>query len=296
MQEILNSIKNTKMKNGLFVGLTTLDFIYLVDKLPERNEKIVARNETIAAGGPATNAAITFNYLGNSGNLLGIMGSHPISNLIKADLSNYSLHFIDLQPHRLESPPVSSIIVTKSTGERAVISINAQKSQASTEDLPEDILKDIDIVLIDGHQIPISQEIAKLATSQKIPVVLDGGSWKPGLETVLPWIDYAICSANFYPPNCQNREEVINYLQRIGINYIAITNGEKPIEYLQKHQKNFIEIPPIQPVDTLGAGDIFHGAFCHYLLQENFPHALEKAAKTAAYACQFFGTRQWMQK
>jgi sugar/nucleoside kinase (ribokinase family) len=46
----------------------------------------------------------------------------------------------------------------------------------------------------------------------------------------------------------------------------------------------------------MGAGDIFHGAFCHYILQESFPDAIASAAKIAAHSCQFFGTRRWMQQ
>ncbi|MFN7658917.1 MAG: PfkB family carbohydrate kinase, partial [Dolichospermum sp.] len=53
-------------------------------------------------------------------------------------------------------------------------------------------------------------------------------------------------------------------------------------------------VPTIQPVDTLGAGDIFHGAFCHYILENSFVQALELAANTAAKACQYFGTRNWL--
>ncbi|MCV3216935.1 PfkB family carbohydrate kinase, partial [Plectonema radiosum NIES-515] len=52
--------------------------------------------------------------------------------------------------------------------------------------------------------------------------------------------------------------------------------------------------PKIEPKDTLGAGDIFHGAFCNYILRESFPDALAQAANIAAYSCQFFGTRRWM--
>ena len=50
--------------NGLFVGLTTLDFIYLSEGLPQSNEKIVALDTAISTGGPATNAAVTFAYFG----------------------------------------------------------------------------------------------------------------------------------------------------------------------------------------------------------------------------------------
>ncbi|MDJ0536213.1 MAG: PfkB family carbohydrate kinase [Xenococcaceae cyanobacterium MO_207.B15] len=49
----------------------------------------------------------------------------------------------------------------------------------------------------------------------------------------------------------------------------------------------------MKAVDTLGAGDIFHGAFCNYILQEDFPTALFLAAQMASKSCQFFGTRSW---
>ncbi|NET50891.1 MAG: sugar kinase, partial [Merismopedia sp. SIO2A8] len=47
--------------------------------------------------------------------------------------------------------------------------------------------------------------------------------------------------------------------------------------------------------DTLGAGDIFHGAFCHYILQQNFTESLVAAAEIASNSCKFFGTRRWME-
>jgi sugar/nucleoside kinase (ribokinase family) len=283
------------MKNsGLFIGLSTLDLIYLTKNIPERNEKIVALDQTIAAGGPATNAAVTFSYLGNCATLLSALGSHPMSQIIRSDLENYAIKILDLAPNRSELPSVSSIIVTQATGERAVISVNATKFQATPEQIPSDILKEIAIALIDGHQMQISYAIAQQAKAKNIPIVIDGGSWKEGFEKILPHVDYAICSDNFYSPNCQNRQEVFTYLQKIGIPHIAITQGDRPIQYLSRGKRGEIEIPVVKAVDTLGAGDIFHGAFCHYILQNNFVEALTLSAKIASFSCQFFGTRQWM--
>ncbi|WP_254172927.1 sugar kinase [Planktothrix pseudagardhii] len=283
-------------KQGLFVGLITLDFIYSVNTYPHKNQKIVASNYSVVAGGPATNAAVTFNSLGNPSTLLGVLGSHPLTQLIRADLQYYNVNLVDLDPTRLEAPPVSSIIVTPETGDRMVVSINATKSQVSNfSNLPQ-FLDNIDIILIDGHQIPMSQIIIQQAKTQKIPIILDGGSWKPGLETILPHITYAICSNAFYPPNCQTSEDVFNYLKALNIPYIAITQGEKPIEYATlKEGSGKISVPTIQAIDTLGAGDIFHGAFCHFILSQNFTTALAESAKIAAQSCQHFGTRQWIQ-
>jgi sugar/nucleoside kinase (ribokinase family) len=217
-----------------------------------------------------------------------------MTQLITTDLANYQIRIIDLDPNKQTSPPVSSIIVTQGTGERAVISINAVKTQADINSIPANILDNIDIVLIDGHQMAVSKIIAKKAKNKNIPVVIDGGSWKQGFEEILPFVDYAVCSANFYAPDCQNQEDVFQYLQSFKIPHIAITHGEKPIEYLNYQNRGFLNVPKIKTIDTLGAGDIFHGAFCHYILQNNFPQSLELASNIAAEACKYFGSRRWM--
>ncbi|NMG10992.1 sugar kinase [Brasilonema sp. UFV-L1] len=285
-------------KYGLFVGLVTLDLIYLAESPPKNNQKIVAADYTVAAGGPATNAAVTFSHLGNQATVLGVVGCHPMTQLIKGDLANYKVEITDLDPTTQNVPPVSSIIVTQATGERAVISINAVKTQATRESIPSEVLQNLDqnvnIVLIDGHQMTVGNEIAQTAKARNIPVVIDGGSWKNGFDKVLSFVDYAICSANFHPPNCQTEDEVFTYLSGFGISHIAITHGQKPIRYLESGKAGFIDVPTVQAVDTLGAGDIFHGAFCHHILQESFTTALQQAADVAAFRCQFFGTRRWM--
>ena len=278
---------------GLFIGLTTLDCIYLSDRYIKPNEKIVALDYLTAAGGPATNAAVAFSFFGNRGKLLTVLGKHPLNQLIKSDLGNYPIEIVDLIPQLSVSLPVSSIIVTANTGERSVISINAVKTQAKSLPISHDILEGIDIVLIDGHQIDVSLALIKIANRRQIPVVMDGGSWKPGLEKVLPYIDYAICSANFYPPDCSTTKEVFNFLQGQSIKHIAITQGKQPILHLKQEIKT-IPVPKIEAVDTLGAGDIFHGAFCNYILREDFTSALNSAALIASKSCQYFGTRKWL--
>ncbi len=279
---------------GLFVGMTTLDLIYLAPHLPQSNQKLVAIDHTTAAGGPATNAAVTFQSLGNQAKLLSAIGQHPMTAMMRADLA--ALELWDLAPDRTESPPISSIIVTQSTGDRAVISINDTRFQADAAAIPAQILQNVQIVLIDGHQMVVGAAIAQAAKALGIPVAIDGGSWKPGFETVLPYVDYAICSANFRPPGIATSVEVFDFLADFGIPYAAITQGSEPILYCNRGRSGEIPVPQIQSVDTLGAGDFFHGAFCHFILQMPLPEALASAAAVAARSCQSFGPRSWLRE
>lgn len=293
---------------GLFVGLITLDLVYRVEALPQPNEKCVALDSTLAAGGPATNAAVTFSHLGHSrtdqATVLGVLGQHPMRHLILEDLNRWRVAIADLNPQHPDPPPASSILVTAATGDRAVVSLNAVRCQAEVSQIPPDILEGIDIVLIDGHQMAVGAEMAAIAQSRQIPVVVDGGSWKPGFETVLHHADYAICSANFFPPGCDHEADVMRYLSALGVPFIAITHGDQPISYKTPTHAGTLPVFSTQAIDTLGAGDVFHGAFCHHLMalasetsrseEARFVEALAQAAQVAAQSCQAFGTREWM--
>ena len=86
-----------------------------------------------------------------------------------------------------------------------------------------------------------------------------------------------------------------SYLRSKGISQIAITRGNLPIDFENNGIQGKVNVPPIQAIDTLGAGDVFHGAFCYFFLQhQNFALALEEASWIAAESCLYVGARSWM--
>jgi sugar/nucleoside kinase (ribokinase family) len=57
-----------------------------------------------------------------------------------------------------------------------------------------------------------------------------------------------------------------------------------------------VPVPQVEVVDTTGAGDILHGAYCYYASQGRaFVDALTEAARIASESCRYAGTREWMQ-
>ncbi|MFF4259208.1 PfkB family carbohydrate kinase [Streptomyces sp. NPDC001663] len=285
---------------GLFVGLCTLDVIQLVDHAPRSNEKLTARQQVVAAGGPAANAAVAFSHLGGAARLLTAIGNHPLGLAATADLNRLGVTVSDLAADSAEPPAVSSIAVTASTGERAVASTNATAYRLTPPGDLEKLVAECDIVEFDGHHMELALAAAELAHAVGRPTVFDGGSWKDGTRSLLPFIDVAVCSADFHPPGTNTPMETLRFLGEHGVQWRAVSRGGEPIVWAGPDGGGTVEVPPVRVADTLGAGDVLHGALAHQLAvagrltSETFAEALRAAAVVASRACGSFGTRAWM--
>lgn len=285
---------SSTLSKGVFLGLATSDIVYYVPHHPCNNQKMKSERQLSFAGGPAANAAVTFAALGNNATLITGLGRHLLARVAKKDLSEHHVDLIDATDQPKRSPIHAAIMVDLSTGERSIVYSNTDVRKLRSELLNESILEYADVLMLDGYYLPQAIQMAQWAKMRDIPVVLDGGSWKEDLETLLPHIDYAICSNVFFPPGCDDTAKAIAYLRDHGIENIAITRDGDPI--LAQHQGQTHEIPvmPVKAVDTLGAGDIFHGAFCHYILRHDFLISIERAAEIATFSCTSLGTRAWI--
>ena len=284
-------------QKALFCGLCITDIQMFVEAYPPSNTKIKAERYEILTGGPAANAAITCSFLGIESTLLSPVGSHFLSEKLKTNIADFNVQLID-PIHGTDSEPlIANIITDKSNGERTVFSYHPQIDiPMSNIDVILPTLNEYDITLFDGFYPKLSVSVLQRLKQNSITTVLDGGSWKPGFEELLPYIDIAICSADFFPPGTNNTQEVIEFLNHRNIKKIAITRGDKSIIIVESGEIMEIKVPAIKCSDTLGAGDIFHGAFCYFYPElKNFENSLMRAAETASFSCKYNGTRSWME-
>lgn len=298
-----SSAAATPVGRVVCVGLATLDVIQYATRLPAPGEKGGSDASWCGAGGPAANAAATVALLGGPATLVAPIGDDRPGGLVRADLDRAGVH-VEL-PTELDDTPttVSSAWVATLSGERTVLSTNApagadHATWAALPDLPDDTVA----VVIDGFLPRLACETARAARRRGVPVVLDGGSWKPVHRELLPLVDHAICSARFAFPDAPDAS-VADRLARLGsvVGVLAaITDGGEPIRYrlADDHSGDAGEIRPPRPsqvVDTLGAGDVLHGAFAHHLAQRGRDpvEALTAAAADAAASVAQRGPRAW---
>lgn len=281
--------------DGVFVGLSTIDVIYNVTDFPAANAKVSALSQQVFAGGPATNAAITFSHLGGKATLVSAVGCHPISSVIREELKRFAVDHIDLNTEFAELAAISSVAVD-AAGRRNVVSANATRISMPPAVVDRRLCEQAKVLLVDGHAMQACQAWASEAKALGKPVVLDGGSWKDGAAELLRSVHTVICSADFRAPGCGSEDELARFLKGFGVTNVAITHGARPVRYFSEHAVGEIAAPEVEAVDTMGAGDVFHGAFCYlFAAGRAFEDALRGAAEIASASCRYRGPRAWME-
>ncbi|RSN10071.1 ribokinase [Streptomyces sp. WAC 05977] len=276
----------------LLAGLCTVDQVQRVAEIPAPGEKVRSLSMDVAAGGPATNAAVTVAALGAGATLLTVAGAHPLAALARADLETHGVDLVDLDPGRPDPPAISAIVVRDSDGERTVVSRNAHASThlvLSMRSLhaqlphPEDEMPGC--VLLDGHHPEVALEVARWAKERAIPVVLDAGSWKPVFPELLPLVDIAACSSLYRGDDPREH----------GVPVVITTAGPDPVRWSTADESGAVPVPVTRARDTLGAGDVWHGAFAYAVARDrgDVPGWIEFANEVAAERVRHEGPRSW---
>jgi sugar/nucleoside kinase (ribokinase family) len=283
---------------GLFLGLCTLDIEYVVDSFPGPDDKIVARDQIVASGGPATNAAKTFAALGGYATLATALETRdPLGSQLDRLVRESGVDVVDLGGGG-GTPALSSIIVSASTGERAVISVNGGPTSLATQAAEEVPLMGQSVLLVDGHHMAVALAVVEKARSLGLEVAFDGGSWKPDTEHLLASVDWAICSDRFRPPGVgPGADSVLSYLTSCGVRGAAVTLGGDGVRIEAEGRRESLPpyVPPGPIVDTLGAGDVFHGVACYHMASGMaFREALHLANESAGRSCSHIGVDRYL--
>lgn len=278
---------------GVFVGLTTLDVVHRARRAPGPNEKATAERQDLAAGGPAANAAVVFAALGGRARLVTALGTGPAAAIARADLMAHGVEVVDLAQGSALDLGISAIRVDVLTGDRSVLSMDAAAADLPAPDDTTTLLDGCEVALFDGHHPRVAARLAAAAQASQIPVVIDAGRWKPVMTDLLSRASTVIASADF---RLADGTAPGRLGDSSGVPQWAVTHGAGPVEWWTDEAAGQVEVPAVDAVDTLGAGDAFHGAFAYAGVRgpAAFADQLADAAAVAALRCSVVGPRDWL--
>lgn len=281
---------------ALFVGRSTYDLCFVLPRYPEEDTKSEVEAYYQAAGGPALNAAIVFAALGGSATLLTASGTGAMATAMRRELTDYGVALHDFAEARSDVLPISSILINRVTGTRTIYTHAPEREVEAITEAELDALPKPGIVMSDGHVPELAEPTLAWARKRGIPTLIDGGSWKDWMPRLLKLTDIAVISERFQPPRAKSLEDRFAYLEKSGVTKMAVTRGPGLIDWRSGKSRGEIHPSNVAAIDTLGAGDAFHGSFCRYFLEgENFEAALHHAASLASRSCTEWG-RAWIPK
>jgi sugar/nucleoside kinase (ribokinase family) len=285
----------------LFLGRSTLDALYRLDHLPAEDTKAYAREFHAAPGGPALNAAITHVLLGGEAMLISAVGGGPWAEVVRAEIKGHGITLHDLAAGTNYETPLTTVLVNAASGSRTILNppLSAVRLTSLAESWEKSVPADWGavppVVLTDGFHLEETLPLLAACKAAGAALCLDGGSWKTGTAELAPLLSVAICSERFTIPGiAAEPESHFAWFADRGVPCIALTRGARPILGWELGRRFEIEVARIDAADTLGAGDVLHGAFAHfYASGDGFEPALRRAAQIASLSCQSLGTRGW---
>jgi sulfofructose kinase len=279
------------------VGLNATDTFIPVAHYPARGSKVEFRSAQVLPGGQVATAMIACQQWGLRTRYVGKVGDDHASELHRAEFARTGV-----EAHLFTAPGCPSqqaFILVDDSGERTVLWKRDDRLTLRPEELQQDWIVNARALHVDGHDTAAATTAAAWARAANIPVIADVDELYPGVETLLKTVDYLITSRDI-PGRLMQEPDLKKSLpalqKRYGSRLTAATLGEQGVLAWDGTQFHYATAFCIQPIDTTGAGDIFHAAFIYALLQGwPLPRQLDFACAAAALNCTALGARAGIQ-
>ena len=266
------------MKTVLVTGVSVIDFIFQLDEIPKRYEKFRANGAFITGGGPAANAAVAVSRLGGSATLVSRLGEDDIAKLIKSDLVNEGINTKYIKQFAGHQSPFASAYIDKK-GERQIVVYRDHKIPLDASWINE--IEDHDVYLADTRWNEGTIETLKIADTVTFEAIQNASH-----------IAFSLFGLQSFT-NKKNIKDALKEISMITKGWACVTNGEEGVYFLSNSELVNIPTVKIDAKDTLGAGDVWHGAFALSLAEGNNEiEAVKFANSAASLKCTVFGGRK----
>ena len=275
------------------LGVVAQDFVFSVAEMPKAAIKYRAADFATVGGGCAGNAAVTVARLGGRGAVITRLGRDRTGDDVVADLEGEGVDCT----YAARLPDVTSslsAVLVDSAGERLIVNYRDPRLPDATDWLPDFASTRPQAVLADTRWPAGAAALFRSAREHGVPAVLDAEPPVHAAAEALALATHVAFSRDGLT-EWSGIDELAPALrfaaERTGV-FVCVTDGGRGVHYRVGEWHGHVPAFPVAAVDTLGAGDIWHGAFALALAEGvGDVAAIRFASATAALKCTRFGGR-----
>ena len=285
--------RTPKKPKILCAGIAVQDIVMRVQNFPAPGTKVSASEFVITGGGCAANAAVTIARLGGRVAFAGPLGgsTDAISNRILSDLANENVDCAGVA--RVDGGTASvSLILLDATGEKTIATRRGVNLGEILPNNPAKLVADADAVLVDNRFPEFVTAVCRAAQTREIPIVIDLDQATRVDDPLLTLGTHVVSSAEalFGMTGLKDYEGALKKLAGHLPGFVAITDGPKGVYWLDGGELRHLPAFKVKVINSLGAGDAFHGGFTLALVEGRpLPDIMRFASATAALKCTKFG-------
>ncbi|MGO4527082.1 PfkB family carbohydrate kinase [Microvirga sp. 2MCAF35] len=286
-------------KPVICLGCAFWDTIFKIDHIPGHGAKILPEKAVQAASGMATAAAATIARLGGNIEIWARIGDDPAGDSFLQDLSMEAIRTDRIRRIPGARTAYSTILVDR-FGERLVVPYTDPSLDPDPRWLPLDQVAEAAAVLVDMRWLEGAEALLTEARRHGVPTILDADVAPPDeLRQMIRLADHVLFSEPALLSLAERRtpgEALLEVTQKLEANVVGVTLGAAGA-LIWEHggsEGTLSEFPtiPIHAVDTLNAGDVWHGTYAYGLVNGwDLAHRVRMANVAAAMKCEHFGGR-----
>ncbi|MCL2093939.1 MAG: carbohydrate kinase family protein [Treponema sp.] len=280
------------------VGGAVLDHLINVDQVPAGKDGGARVHEMfLQGGGNVATAMAAAARLGAKAGMLAKVGSDFAGDYI---IKDFNYNGVDTSRMIRGAPDTTSPYVVavseKVSNTRFFMGRGSTIERLQPEELDKEYIAGAKILHVD-HGGPTPTAAAEYARSQGLQVTIDAGYYSQDRVDIIPLVHVYIASEMFYdgmfPDSKDKLEDNCRKLHDMGPEVVWVTLGERGCVGLvdgKFHTLPAFKIPEV--VDTVGAGDVFHGAYVAAMLEGLPPvECARYSSAVSALKCMYVGGR-----
>ena len=281
----------------LVIGRNCIDYMAVIERLPEEDEKAPLIERHVEGGGQAGTSACCVARLGGNVALAGNIGNDDEGKYCIRRLKDFKVNIDYIQQLDNHRTPVAYLFVTRSTGKRTIIYEPNLLPPVTIQDELMQLIADAKALSLDPQTTYLAKALKKRRSSGT-QIIYDCERWLDHIEDMMDTADYFIPSSVFFKSKPETFDASDLYgsvltLDEMVKGQVIVTHGADGAYYPYQGRLYQIQAPSVQVVDTTGAGDNFHGAFALAISKGlNLHETVKLAVSVASLSCRGYGGRE----